>query len=85
MTIVVYFSHAGQNYFSGGYKYLTEGNASKIAKKVKQKTNADIFEVVAEKPYPEGYKECCDVALAEQRQNTFQSSWQTRTFQSMTL
>jgi flavodoxin len=62
-SIVVYFSRADENY---GVGYIDEGNTSIIAKMVAEKTGADMFEIVPEKAYPEGYDECCDVALAEQ-------------------
>ena len=31
-----------------------------------ERTGADLFEIAPANPYPESYKECCDVALAEQ-------------------
>ncbi len=70
-TLIAYFSHAGQNYFGGQYKVLTEGNTKRLAKKLQALTNADIFEIEPKKTYPEYYKECCDEALAEQKQNAF--------------
>jgi len=63
--LVVYFSRAGENYDVG---YIEEGNTAIVAKMVAEKTGADLFEVVPSDAYPEGYDECCDVALAEQNE-----------------
>ena len=65
-SLVVYFSHAGENY---GVGYIEEGNTAVVAKMIAKKTGADLFEVVPAEAYPEGYNECCDVALAEQNEN----------------
>ena len=62
-TIVVYFSHAGENY---GVGVIEEGNTAIVAKMIAEKTGADLFEIVPSEAYPEGYDECCDVALNEQ-------------------
>ena len=65
-TLVVYFSHAGENYSVG---VIEEGNTAKMGKIIAEQLNADIFEIVPVVPYPEGYQECCDVAQEEQRAN----------------
>lgn len=62
-ALVIYFSHTGENY---GVGVIEEGNTAIIAKMVAEKTGADMFEVVPAEAYPEGYDECCDVALSEQ-------------------
>ena len=62
-ALVVYFSRAGENY---GVGYVEEGNTAIVAKMVAERTGADLFEIAPANPYPESYKECCDVALAEQ-------------------
>lgn len=61
-SIVVYFSHRGQNYNVG---YLTEGNAEHIAKVIQKYTDSEIFELIPEVPYPEDYNKCTEVALDE--------------------
>ena len=48
--------------------YIEEGNTAIVAKMIAEKTGAELFEVVPTKAYPEGYDECCDVALAEQNE-----------------
>ena len=59
----MYFSRAGENY---GVGVVEEGNTAIIAKMIAEKTGAELFEVVPSNAYPEGYDECCDVALEEQ-------------------
>ena len=65
-SLVVYFSHTGEQYKVGT---ITEGNTAIIAKMIASKTGSDMFEVVPEKAYPKKYKECIDVAKDEQRKN----------------
>ena len=65
-TLVVYFSHTGEQYSVGN---VTEGNTAVIAKMIAKATGADTFEIVPEKDYPKLYKTCTDVAKAEQREN----------------
>jgi len=62
-ALVIYFSRTGENYKVG---VIEEGNTAILAKMIAEKTGADTFEVVPAKEYPEGYDECCDVALEEQ-------------------
>lgn len=61
-SIVVYFSRAGENYEVG---YVERGNTAVIADMIAAKTGSDVFEIVPAEPYPEGYNECLDVAIAE--------------------
>lgn len=62
-SLVVYFSHTGENY---GVGVIEEGNTAIVAKIIAESTGAGLFEVVPTEAYPESYDECCDVALAEQ-------------------
>ena len=64
-ALVIYFSRAGENY---GVGVVEEGNTSVVAHMIAEKTGADLFEIVPAQAYPEGYDECCDVALAEQNE-----------------
>ena len=52
-TLVIYFSHT----------HRTEA----VAKKIQQELNADIFEIVPEKPYPAEYHAATEVAKQEQK------------------
>lgn len=65
-SLVVYFSHTGENYAVGN---ITEGNTAIVAKMIAAKTGSDTFEIIPEKDYPASYKSCTDVAKTEQKQN----------------
>ena len=65
-AVVIYFSHAGENYVVG---VVEEGNTAVVAKMIAEKTGASLFEIVPAVEYPQGYDECCDVAQEEQRDN----------------
>ena len=62
-SIVCCFSHAGENY---GVGYIEEGNTEVVAKMIAEATGADLFMIEPVEDYPQGYDECCDVALEEQ-------------------
>ena len=64
-SLVVYFSHAGENYNVG---VIEEGNTAKLAKVIAEQTSADLFEIVPVVDYPHSYNECLEVATAEQRE-----------------
>ena len=51
-VLVVYFSHAGENY---GVGVIEEGNTAKMGKIIAEQMEADIFELVPVVPYPEDY------------------------------
>lgn len=68
-TLIAYFSHAGENYFSDGIKYVEVGNAEIIAKKLNQLISADIFKIDTIKKYSDNYRTCCDEAKLEQQKN----------------
>ena len=63
-SLVVYFSRADENAKVG---YVTEGNTAIVAKLIAEKMNADIFEIVPEKPYPADYKSCTAYVKEEQK------------------
>ena len=65
-VLVVYFSHAGENYSVG---VIEEGNTAKMGKIIAKLMNADIFELVPVVEYPMDYDSCLDVATEEQRTN----------------
>lgn len=62
-AIVIYFSRAGENY---GVGVVEQGNTAVLVEMIAAKTGSDLFEISPEVAYPEGYDECCDVALDEQ-------------------
>ena len=63
-VLVVYFSHAGENYNVG---VIEEGNTAKMGRIIAEQLGADVFELVPVVPYPEDYDSCLDVATEEQR------------------
>ena len=52
-SIVVYFSHTGENYSVG---VITVGNTAKVAKEIAAQTGAATWEIKEKNPYPEKYK-----------------------------
>ena len=63
-AIIIFFSHAGDNYAVGNVK---EGNTKVMAGYIKEFTGADMFEIVAEKSYDMPYDPLTEVAKEEQR------------------
>ena len=48
-SLVVFFSHAGENYNVG---VVEEGNTAKLAKVIAEQSGADLFEIVPVVDYP---------------------------------
>ena len=65
-VLVVYFSHAGENYNVG---VIEEGNTARMGRIIAAQMSADIFELVPVVEYPMDYDSCLDVATEEQRTN----------------
>ena len=63
-AIVIYFSHAGENYSVGDIK---EGNTKLVADMICEATGADRFEIVAEKSYDMAYTPLINLAKEEQQ------------------
>lgn len=61
-ALVVFFSHAGENYSVGT---IETGNTKIVADIISERTGADQFEVVAEKNYDLPYRQLIDVAKKE--------------------
>ncbi|MBP3227328.1 MAG: flavodoxin [Bacteroidaceae bacterium] len=61
-ALVVYFSHAGENYAVGN---IEVGNTKIVADFISEKTGADQFEVVCVKDYDMSYARLIEVAKAE--------------------
>lgn len=66
-VIVVYYSRADENYADGGKEWLEVGHTKVMAGYIVEALGADEYEIVPKEAYPEGYDECCDVALEEQK------------------
>lgn len=63
-SIVIFFSHAGDNYSVGNIKV---GNTKIVADYISELTGADQFEIVTHKYDGMAYKPLCDLAKEEQR------------------
>ena len=63
-VLVVFFSHAGENY---GVGVIEEGNTARMGRIIAEQMEADIFELVPVVPYPEDYDACLEAATEEQR------------------
>lgn len=68
-SLVIYFSHIGENYMADGIRNIDKGNTEIVAEKIQDIVNADIFKVEAINKYPYNYHECCDVAKKELKEN----------------
>ena len=68
-TLIAYFSHTGENYFGGTIKNISKGNTEVVAEFAQKATGGDLFEIKTVKTYPINYKECCDEAQKEGREN----------------
>ncbi len=66
-TLVVFYSHKGENYMPGGVQVLEKGNTAYAAEYIRDAVGADLFEIETVKPYPESYQACCKEAAAEAR------------------
>lgn len=65
-TLVVFFSHTGENYGVGN---ISEGNTHIIAKMIAEATGGSLFEIVPEKDYPhDSYDEVVEIAKQEKAQ-----------------
>lgn len=66
--LIVFFSHAGENYGVGNVKV---GNTKLVADQIQKLTGGDEFEIVAEKSYDMPYNAL--TKLAKKRQRTTRS------------
>jgi len=64
--LVAYFSRADENYAGGNKEWLEVGHTKVMAGYIVDALGADEYEIVPKQAYPEGYDDCCDVALEEQ-------------------
>lgn len=69
--LIVYFSHADENWFLGGLKTLKEGYTAVVAKKIQTLLGGDLYEVKRDKPYPIQYGPCTEEAKKELQEKAF--------------
>ena len=67
-TLVVFFSHTGENYSVGNIKV---GNTKRVADAISELTGADQFEIVADKDYDMSYNDLIKLATKEDENNEF--------------
>lgn len=60
--LVVFYSRADENYFSGGCRYVTVGNTEKAAKMISEATGAELFKIEQKIPYAADYNTCIQQA-----------------------
>ena len=65
-VLIVFFSHAGENYAVGNVKV---GNTKLVADEIQRVTGGDEFEIVAEKDYDMPYNELTKLAKEELNHN----------------
>ncbi len=65
-SIVVYFSHTGENYSVGK---IEVGNTAKVAKEIAAQTGADVWEIKETDAYPVAYQPCVERAKKELQAN----------------
>lgn len=56
--LTAYFSHSGENYFSGKIIAVEKGNTAIVAEKIAAMTGCELFEIKRETDYPFGYRDC---------------------------
>lgn len=68
-TLVIYFSHRGENYMENGIREIKVGNCEIVVSKIKEIMDVDTFQLIEFNPYPFNYTECCNVAKREYQNN----------------
>ena len=56
--LVVFYSRANENYFSGNYRYISVGNTEKVANMIAEAAGADLFKIEQKVPYAADYDTC---------------------------
>ena len=63
---IAFFSRSGENYKVGS---VERGSGALIAEMIEKAVQANAYEIVRERPYPESYEECNRDAEAERKAN----------------
>lgn len=56
-SLIIYFSHTGENYMNDGIRNIDKGNTKKVAEYIKDKLNCDILELTPQIPFSNDYDE----------------------------
>lgn len=67
--LVLFFSHAGENYFGGEIRSIEKGNTAVAAEMIAEAAGADLFEIVPAMPYSNDYRACVDQSREELRED----------------
>lgn len=67
--LIVYFSRAGENYFSGALRSVPVGNTQRAAELLSGLTGADLFPLEPVQPYADSYNECIAQAQDDLRRD----------------
>lgn len=68
-SVIIYFSHRGENLINGKPLFLSKGNTQILAEKIHALTGAPLFEIRPQEPYSEVYKYCNERAKQEYETN----------------
>ena len=60
--LVVFYSRADENYFSGSRRYISIGNTEKVANMIAEVSGADLFKIEQKFPYAADYDTCISQA-----------------------
>ncbi len=66
-TLIVFFSRADENYFSGAMRYVKVGNTEIVAGIIKELASADTFKIEMKNPYSPVYMTCIEEAKKDLR------------------
>lgn len=56
--LIVFYSRADENYFSGAHRYIPVGNTEKAANMIAEVTGAELFKIEQQVPYAADYDTC---------------------------
>ena len=56
--LVVFYSRADENYFSGSRRYISTGNTEKVANMIAEIAGAELFKIEQKVPYAADYDTC---------------------------
>lgn len=68
-SVIIYFSHRGENIVNGHPLFLSKGNTQVLAEKIHVLTGAPMYEIQAKEPYSEVYEIVNQRARKEYEEN----------------
>ena len=64
-SLVVYYSHEGQNTIDFNVVQIEKGHTRQVAEKIAELTGSDILRILPKEEYPTDYDKCCERAKKE--------------------